>query len=142
MNDSLNNKIALAEQEKASATSKDVELKYGEMVGLFRGVEKTRKGHVYGHIVFSSDSFTAPYSEEARTYVVSSDNKAFQSNMGGYSIYGSSLDGSDVCVRLEMYMCLERGGKDGWRVERCYMNRDEFDKANKLISEIKREEER
>lgn len=41
--------------------------------------------------------------------------------MGGYSIYASSLDGSDPCVRLEAYMADEHGGKDGWKIERCYM---------------------
>ena len=73
------------------------------------------------YIVFSSDSFEKSYSEEARTYVVSSDNKAFQPNMGGYSIYASSLDGSDPMIRLERYMAAEKGGKDGWKIERCYM---------------------
>lgn len=140
--DSLSDKIASAEQEKLAAALKDVVLKYGEMKDLFKAVEKTHEDHVCGHIVFSADSFTAPYSEEERTYVVSSNNKAFQPNMGGYSIYGTSLDGSDVNVRLEQYMHLERGGKDGWKVERCYMKRDEFDKANKIVGEKKREEER
>ena len=77
--------------------------------------------HLLGHIVFSQDSFTKPYSEASRTYVVSSDNKAFIPGMGVYSIYGSSLDGTDMCVRLEGYMAAEKGGKDGWKVERCYL---------------------
>ena len=41
--------------------------------------------------------------------------------MGGYSIYASSLDGSDRMVRLEGYLAAEKGGKDGWKIERCYM---------------------
>ena len=41
--------------------------------------------------------------------------------MGGYSIYASALDGTDMGVRLEQYMADERGGKDGWKIERCYM---------------------
>lgn len=41
--------------------------------------------------------------------------------MGGYSIYGSAIDGSDDNVRLEQYMKEERGGADGWIVERCYL---------------------
>ena len=73
-----------------------------------------------GYIVFTEDSFTEPYTEEQRTYVVSSDNKAFKPNMGGYSIYASSLDGVDKMVRLEAYMAAEHGGKDGWKIERCY----------------------
>lgn len=54
--------------------------------------------------MFTEDSFDKPYSEESRTYLVSSDNKAFQPNMGGYSIYGSCLGNSDPLVRLEGYM--------------------------------------
>ena len=44
--------------------------------------------------------------------------------MGGYSIYASSLDGSDKCVRLEAYMADEHGGKDGWKIEKCYVKDD------------------
>ena len=76
---------------------------------------------ISGYIVFTQDSFTEAYSEEQRTYAVSSNNKAFIEGMGGYSIYASSLDGSDPCVRLEAYMADEHGGKDGWKIERCYM---------------------
>ena len=64
------------------------------------------------------------YTEEQRTYVVSSNNKAFIEGMGGYSIYASSLDGSDKCVRLEAYMADEHGGKDGWKIEKCYVKDD------------------
>lgn len=99
------------------------ELSYAEMASRFREAERSGGDHIRGYIVFSEDSFTVPYSEEARTYVVSSDNKAFQPNMGGYSIYASSLDGTDPMVRLEGYMRDEKGGKDGWKIERCYMKR-------------------
>ena len=50
--------------------------------------------------------------------------KAFIEGMGGYSIYASSLDGSDKCVRLEAYMADEHGGKDGWKIEKCYVKDD------------------
>ena len=30
-------------------------------------------------------------------------------------------DGSDPHIRLEAYMAEERGGKDSWRVEYCYL---------------------
>ena len=62
-------------------------------------------------------------------------HKAFQPNMGGYSIYGSSLDGTDVCVRLERYMVSERGEKDGWKIERCYFKKDDLEKVKDLIKE-------
>lgn len=72
-------------------------------------------------VVFTADSFDKEYSEESRSYIVSSDNKAFLDGMGGYSIYASCLDGTDPCVRLEGYMAAEHGGKDGWKVEYCYI---------------------
>lgn len=96
------------------------ELSYGEMTELFANAEQSKK-HISGYIVISQDSFPEHYPESARTYAVSSDNKAFQPNMGGYSIYASAIDGSDPMVRLENYMAAEKGGKDGWKVERCYV---------------------
>ena len=41
--------------------------------------------------------------------------------MGGYSIYGSSLDRSDMGVRLEAVMADEKGGPDGWKIENCVL---------------------
>lgn len=108
-----------------------VDMTYGELAAQFRAQERSGTGrHMLGYIVFTEDSFLEPYTEEQRTYVVSSDNKAFKPNMGGYSIYASSLDGVDKMVRLEAYMAAEHGGKDGWKVERCYtevQTREMFD---------------
>ena len=101
----------------------ETECSYGELVSQFREAERSGK-HISGYIVFTEDSFDKPYPIEARTYAVSSNNKAFQANMGGYSIYGSSLDGADVCVRLENYMEAEHGGQDGWKIEKCYTKED------------------
>ena len=95
---------------------------YGELAALFRRHEGTRPTeHLTGCIVFTEDSFEKPYSLESRSYVVSSDNKAYRPCMGRYSIFAHSLDGSDPQVRLEAYMAEERGGKDGWKVEYCYL---------------------
>lgn len=109
----------------------NIELSYNEMKTLFRKSEKEGK-HITGYVVFTEDSFDKPYSLDERTYVVSSDNKAFIEGMGGYSIFASSLDGSDLCVRIEKYMSAEQGGKNGWKVERCYIKDDN----NKEIFEI------
>lgn len=136
---SLESIISQAEEKKASAEQSMVEMDYKEMCDLFRAVEKTGADHISGHIVFTESSFTALYGVESRTYVVSSDNKAFQPNMGGYSIYGSSLDGSDVMVRLEAYMATEKGGPGGWQIEKCYMRNDEFNKANNIINRSREE---
>ena len=89
-----------------------IDLSYREMSDVF-------------HHVFSPDSFDKPYSEQSRTYVVSSNNKAFISGAGGYSIYGSCLDGTDQCVRLEGYM----RGENAWKIDRCYMKRDDYERA-------------
>lgn len=101
---------------------------YNDLARIFREHEHTHNQnapHLTGCIVFTEDSFNRPYSLESRTYRVSSDNKAFQPNKGGYSIYGSAIDGSDPLVRLEGYMAAEKGGKDGWCVDYCYLETEE-----------------
>ena len=61
---------------------------YSELKALFLRHEGTRpEKHLTGCIVFTEDSFEKPYSLESRSYVVSSDNKAYRSCMGGYSIF-------------------------------------------------------
>ena len=101
----------------------NVEMSYQQLKARLRQAEKDRS-HTVGYIVFTADSFDKSYTEEERTYVVSSNNKAFIEGMGGYSIYASSLDGSDENVRLEAYMADEYGGKDGWKIEKCYVKDD------------------
>lgn len=97
---------------------------YAELVKKLRGHEMDHpKEHLTANIVFRADSFSEPYSLAARTYLISSDNKAYQPNMGGYSIIGTCADGTDSMVRLEKYMAAEQGGKDGWQVEYCYITR-------------------
>ena len=77
--------------------------------------------HLTAFMTFSSfgPGNKKEYSWNSRTYLISSDNKAFQSNKGGYSIFGSCLDGTDQCVRLEQYLQEEYGGESGWGVEDC-----------------------
>lgn len=79
--------------------------------------------HLTACITFSSfgPNNKKEYSWNSRTYVVSSYNKALQPNMGGYSIFGSCLDGTDTDVRLEKFMAEEQGGKNGWIVEDCFI---------------------
>lgn len=76
--------------------------------------------HLTAHIIFAVDSFDREYPLLSRTYAVSSNSKAFRPGMGGYSIFGDSLDGSDLGVRLERYMAQE-GNPGGWKVEDCYI---------------------
>lgn len=119
------NEVA-AQQEKPG-----VELTYEQMKSLFRTAERAHQ-HLTGYIVFSPDSFQKVYSPESRTYAVSSENKAYEPHRAGYSIYASAIDGSDSNVRIEKYMAAEQGGKDGWKVERCYMMADEMERARAL----------
>lgn len=94
---------------------------YADLRRTFREFEADKpKEHLTAHIVFTSDSFGQPYSRLARTYCISSNNKAYLPNMGGYSIYGSALDGTDNGARLENYMADERA-PGGWKVEHCYI---------------------
>lgn len=74
--------------------------------------------------VISQDSFDEKYSLEERSYVYNNDNKAFMSRMGGYSIFASNLDGSDVGVRLEQYI-EDEGNPGGWKVEYCYIKSED-----------------
>lgn len=73
---------------------------------------------VEGYITFAPESYKQPYPLQARTYLVSSDNKRFKQGLSGNSIFGSALDGSDNGVRLDLYM-QDTGNTDGWVVEDC-----------------------
>ena len=99
------------------------EMTYVELSSLFRTVNDRHLEPIVGYVVFTADSFDKPYNEESRTYAISSNNKAYQSGMGGYSIYGSCIDGSDPCIRMDGYMRAD----DGWKIEKCYMKKDEYD---------------
>lgn len=114
---------------EAEDTVPKQEMSYAELTTLFRSVNDKHLDPIVGYIVFTDDSFDKPYNEESRTYAISSNNKAYQSGMGGYSIYGSCLDGTDSCLRLEGYM----RGENAWKIEKCYMAKDDYDK---LISDL------
>ncbi len=108
----------------AEDISPKVEMSYPELSTLFSSVNDKGISPITGYIVFTADSFDKEYNEASRTYVVSSNNKAYQSGMGGYSIYGSCLDGTDPCLRLEGYI----RGENAWRIEKCYMLKDDYDR--------------
>ena len=127
---------------EAEDISPKIEMSYPELSTLFRSVNDKHLSPIVGYIVFTEDSFKKQYCTESRTYCVSSDNKAYRSGAGGYSIYASCLDGTDKCVRLEGYM----RGENAWKIEKCYMLKDDYDKALKDIAEaeinIREREER
>jgi hypothetical protein len=81
----------------------------------------THKGNekrLEGIVVFTEDSFTKPYTEFQRSYVLTSDNKAFLPHQLGYSIFADCLDGTDDGVRIDWYM---RDDKMPWKVEYCVL---------------------
>lgn len=92
---------------------------------LCRHERKHPSTHLTAYITFSSfgpqtKRSHSLYSWEGRTYLISSDNKAFQPGKGGYSIFGSCLDKtSGPQIRLDPFMADEYGGKDGRVVEDC-----------------------
>ena len=94
---------------------------YSDLKQIFRDLKKTSPTeNLTAHIIFTARSFRKPYSLLSRTYRISSDNKAFWPNMGGYSIFGYCLDGTDQGIRLDYYMAEERD-INGWKVEDCYI---------------------
>ena len=97
-------------------------MNYSELKQIFRELKATSpRDDLTAHIIFTEDSFRKPDSLLSRTYRISSDNKAFWPNMGGYSIFAYCLDvTSDQGVRLDWYMA-EEGNADGWKVEDCYI---------------------
>ncbi len=99
---------------------KKEEMTWKELNQEFRKAEEKGKS-ILGYVVFTKDSFTKEYTEKERTYEISSHNKAFIKGMGGYSIYANCLDGKDLNVRIEQYMTDIYGGKDGWKIEKCYI---------------------
>lgn len=95
---------------------------YGKVKQIFRELKRTSpREDLTAHVIFTEDSYAKVYPLLSRTYSVSSDNKAFWPNMGGYSIFAYCLDKtSDQGVRLDWYMA-EEGNAGGWKVEDCYI---------------------
>ena len=84
-------------------------MKYQELERIFRAHEADRpKYHLDGLITFSDlGTYEDPSNTQRdRTYIVSSNNKAYKPNSLGYSIFGTCLNGTDTGVRLESYMRL------------------------------------
>lgn len=96
-------------------------MNYSDLKEIFRELKATSpRDDLTAHIIFTEDSYVKKYPLLSRTYRVSSDNKAFRPNMGGYSIFACCLDGTDQGVRLDWYMA-EEGNPSGWKAENCYI---------------------
>jgi len=78
---------------------------------------------IKGVIVFKPESFDKEYSEKSRSYEVSSDNKYWNPEKAGNSLFGYCLDGTDQGARLDWYMHSipkDNLGKR-WEVDYCYL---------------------
>lgn len=94
---------------------------------------------VEAFVTFSQSSFGSEkeYKQVERTYTFTSEEKAFNPNANGYSIYGNCMDGNDLGIRLERYIRDEKGGANGWTVENCgivkYMLTAVYDRSLSVI---------
>ena len=71
--------------------------------------------HLTAVAVITQDSFSIEYPVESRSYVFTSDNKAFIADQCSNSIFSRCLDGTDNGVRLDWYI------PHDWKVEYCYL---------------------
>lgn len=67
-------------------------------------------------VVFTNGSFKDDYTEEERSYKISSDAKYFNPKMTGNSLFGDCLDGSEADIRLDHYIDSET-----WTIDYCYI---------------------
>ena len=89
-----------------------------ELADKMRAAVKKKDGVEIGVVVFKEENWPdKDYSLDARSYMVSSDAKYFDCDMCGSSIFSSSLDGEDRCMRLD-YMLF---GDHAWKIDYCYI---------------------
>lgn len=69
--------------------------------------------------VITKDSFDKEYTLEERSYEFTNHNKFFIPSNIGNSIFADCLDGIDVGIRLEQYVC-----NLNWNVEYCYIKEE------------------
>jgi len=74
-------------------------------------------------VVFTPESFSREFSEESRSYKISSDAKYFDGSKIGNSLFGECLDGTDSGVRLDWYMRLLPEEGKRWEVDYCYITK-------------------
>ena len=75
-----------------------------------------------GVIVFKQGEwFNKEYTEVERSYEVKGNCKWFDHTKLGKSIFGDSLDGNDLAVRLDHYMFYQEPAEKNWQVDYCYI---------------------
>lgn len=87
------------------------------------------KENKYALITYNQSNFDKEYNEISRTYLISSDNRCFQGGKIANSLYGSCLDGTDVCVRLDNY---------NWKIEKIVIleTEEEIEKYKNMIGSM------
>ena len=74
---------------------------------------------VEGYVVIDEKSFVKKYPLDSRTYCIDKGSKRFDTSALGNSLFGSSVDGQDVGVRLDWYLYGATDQK--WIVEYTYI---------------------
>ena len=83
--------------------------------------EKQDEACISGVIVYEKSNFSKDFSLEARSYRIYNNNRKFQEGKCANSLFGCSLDGTDINVRLDWYR---------WVPEYCYYEGEvEYDKG-------------
>ena len=114
------------------------QMQYDELSDLFFDLNEKGLPPATGYIVFSADNFDEPFNEESRTYAISSTNSAFRIDVKECSLFGSCLDGTDQNLRLDDYLKVS----EGWKIEKCYMLKDEYDRLQTALAPQKAPEPR
>lgn len=102
---------------------------------------------VEAFVTFTAASlgFDEKEAELTRTFIFTSQEKAFNPDADDYSIFGDSLDCSSKSIRLESHMKDEKGGPDGWDIQNCgivkYMLTSVYDRNMCVMGYYDTEEE-
>lgn len=64
-------------------------------------------------IIYSQDNWNKPFTEIQRTYETDTNQKYFNVNACGCSLFGNCLDGTDLGVRLDWY---------NWKAEKVFLH--------------------
>jgi hypothetical protein len=89
----------------------------------FKQLQESTSSWKEAVVVFAQESFSREFSEEARSYRISSDAKYFDADKIGSSLFGDCLDGKDNGVRLDWYMKLLPEEGTRWVVDYCYITK-------------------
>lgn len=103
-------------EEAAKCTRKFTRHELNEIMHEYNCIHEKEVNHpeypqIVAVIVFKQENFDKEYPVLSRSYLVHSDSKYFCWWMGGSSLPGYCLDGTDQGVRLEAYK---------WEAEYCY----------------------